>query len=134
MNKNKETIIVGDLNCNYLVKSAQKEIKDALSLNGFKQVINMPTRTTATSRTLVDIIATTHPNRVEANSLSDHDLMGVIRKLHCMKFKPGKIVCRDYSKFNISEVKMDLHNASWEHVSMEMDFNSEWINFKSIIS
>lgn len=51
----------------------------------------MPTRTTATSKTLIDVIATTHPNRiersiVEANSLSDHDLTGVIRKLHCMKF------------------------------------------------
>lgn len=43
----------------------------------------MPTRTTATSKTLIDVIATTHPNRiersiVEANSLSDHDLTGVI--------------------------------------------------------
>ena len=67
----------------------------------------MPTRTTATSKTIIDIIATTHPDRiegsiVEANSLSDHYLTGVIRKLHCMKFKPRMIVCRDYSKFNIS--------------------------------
>ena len=51
-----------------------------------------------------------------------------------MKFQPRKIVCRDYSKFNISEVKMDLHNAPWDQVSMEMEFINAWINFKSIIS
>lgn len=93
VNENKETIIAGDLNCNYLIKNDQREIKDALRLNGFKQVIDRPTRITATSKTLIDIIATTHPNRiersiVEANSLSDHDVTGVVRKLHCVKFKP----------------------------------------------
>ena len=99
VNENKETIIAGDLNCNYLIKNDQREIKDALRLNGFKQVIDRPTRITATSKTLIDIIATTHPNRiersiVEANSLSDHDVTGVVRKLHCVKFKPRKIYCR----------------------------------------
>ena len=139
VNENKETIIAGDLNCNYLIKNDQREIKDALRLNGFKQVIDRPTRITATSKTLIDIIATTHPNRiersiVEANSLSDHDVTGVVRKLHCVKFKPRKIYCRDYTKFNISEFKEDLHNASWDPVSMQLDFNSAWINFKSLIS
>ena len=100
VNENKETIITSDLNCNYLIKNDQKEIKDSINLNGFKQLIDQPTRTTSTSKTLIDIIATTHPNRiekaiVEANSFSDHDLTGVIRKLNFTKFKPRKIYCHD---------------------------------------
>ena len=67
VNENKETIIAGDLNCNYLIKNNKKEIKDAINLNGLKQLIDQPTRTTSTSQTLIDIIATTHPNRIEKN-------------------------------------------------------------------
>ena len=84
--KNKETIIAGDLNCNYLIKNDQRENKDAIQLNGLKQLIDQPTRTTLTSKTLINITAMTYPNKleitmVEANSFSDHDLTGVVRKL-----------------------------------------------------
>ncbi len=139
VNENKETIIAGDLNCNYLIKNDQKEIKDAINLNGFKQLIDQPTRTTSTSKTLIDIIAMTHPNRiekaiVEANSFSDHDLTGVIRKLNFMKFKPRKIYCHDYSQYNKSEFKKDLHDAPWDHMLSELNLNNAWCIFKKLFT
>ncbi len=42
----KEVIITGDLNCDYLLPSKHKTIKNCLKLNGLKQVINQSTRIT----------------------------------------------------------------------------------------
>ena len=42
VNQNKETIIAGDLNCNYLVANDHKDIKDIIKINGLKQVIKTP--------------------------------------------------------------------------------------------
>ena len=53
--ENKEAIILGDSNCDYLNRLNNKEIKDVLLGHGFKQVITMPTRITRESSTLIDI-------------------------------------------------------------------------------
>ena len=93
--ENKETIIAGDLNCNYLGQDDHKNIKDLFHINGLKQIIKQPTRVTENSSTLIDIILTTYENRiynsiVYPNSFSDHELIGVIRKLHIQKYQPQK--------------------------------------------
>ena len=49
--ENKEAILTGDLNCNYLVHNNQKEMKEILSRNKLKQLIKQPTRITETSKT-----------------------------------------------------------------------------------
>ena len=53
---------------------------------------------------------------VYANSFSDHDLVGVIRKMHVKKFVPRKVFVRDYSNydkdaFNISYVILRGENS-----------------------
>ena len=42
--ENKEIIIIGDINCNYLDNNNNKEVKELLALNGFIQLVNNPTR------------------------------------------------------------------------------------------
>ena len=49
--ENKEAILTGDLNCNYLVHNNQKEMKETLCRNKLKQLIKQPTRITETSKT-----------------------------------------------------------------------------------
>ena len=51
--ENKETIIMGDLDCNYQDKTDHKELKDLLSSFGMKQMIKAPTRITRLSSTLI---------------------------------------------------------------------------------
>ena len=85
--ENKEILLAGDLNCNYLVPNYHKEIKDIIRINGLKQLIELPTRITKRTKTLIDIIATTDKTRFLAsivfpNSFSDHDLTGIVRKMH----------------------------------------------------
>eukprot|EP00112_Aurelia_sp_Birch-Aquarium-sp1_P015852 Seg3541.2 transcript_id=Seg3541.2/GoldUCD/mRNA.D3Y31 product="hypothetical protein" protein_id=Seg3541.2/GoldUCD/D3Y31 len=138
-NENKETILAGDLNCNYLVPNDHKEIKDALRINGFKQLIQSSTRTTRKAKTLIDIIATTDKTKicnsiVYANSFSDHDLSGIVRKMHVQKFVPKTILTRDFSKYNKEAFKDDLQNVDWVEVLQTGEINERinagWDLFK----
>ena len=51
--ENKETIIAGDLNCNYCVPNDQFEIKDTIKSYGLHQLIKSETRITKQSQTLI---------------------------------------------------------------------------------
>ena len=46
---NKEAILMGDFNVNYNSHSCNKEFKSIITANGFKQLINEPTRVTDTT-------------------------------------------------------------------------------------
>ena len=92
--ENKECILSGDINCNYLVPSDHKEIKSILSYFGLKQLISSPTRITRESKTLIDVICSNVPHniisvRVIPAGLSDHELNNV-------KFNPRIITCRNF--------------------------------------
>ena len=135
--ENKEIVIMGDLNVDFLKKSSNKAIREILLTNGLKQVIEFATRTTSTSKTLIDIIATTHEDNickqiVIGNSISDHDLTGVIRKINCKKYTPKIIKARNFSKYDIEIFKQDLSNAPWDHIYNINDVNTAWRFFKSI--
>ena len=109
-NENKELIVTGDLNCDYLVPEDHKTIKQVFKGSGMKRVINSPTRITLHSHTLIDVVLTTHSERIAnhivyPSSLSDHDLIGIIRKIDIQKFKPRNILCHDYSRYNRDDFK-----------------------------
>lgn len=90
-NENKESIIMGDLNVNYLIDNDHQEIKDIFKDNGFMQIIENPTRVTHTSATLIDIVQVNNKRNISYNSvipagLSDHDLILCVRKIHNITF------------------------------------------------
>ena len=58
----KEVIILGDLNSDYLVKNDNVNVKNVIAINGFKQLIDKPTRVTKNSKSCIDIIATNNGN------------------------------------------------------------------------
>ena len=137
--ENKETIVVGDLNCNYLNNADHKSIKQILQLHGLKQIIKQPTRITSRSKSLIDIICTTHENRIPkhtviANSISDHDIVGITRKMNCLKFKPRKINIRSCTNYNVSQFKIDLREIPWETLIDENDVQSSWNSFKQTLT
>ena len=113
--ENKETILLGDMNADYLQQSKDKNIKRIISTNSLKQVIEKPTRVTKDSSTLIDIIATSHEQNIlktmtYTNSISDHDLVGMIMKKNNRKFKSRTIYTRNYAKYNEANYKSDLRN------------------------
>ena len=83
--EDKETILLGDLNFDYLRQRNNKEIKYIINVNGLKQIIKAPTTITKDSKTFIDVIATTHEQNIansitHVNSISDHDLVGIVMK------------------------------------------------------
>ena len=57
----KEVSLLGDINCNYLVKKNNTEVKSIFTY-GLKQLIIVATRITEESSTLIDVIITNEPS------------------------------------------------------------------------
>ena len=97
----------------------------------------MPTRMARESSTLIDIIATTHEQNLfkhitYSSCISDHELIGAIRKINCSKFVPRKIRTRSFAHFHVTGYK-DLKNASWYQVYNITNPNTAWNKFKQIL-
>ena len=74
-----ETILLGDINANYAIKTNKKELRRLIKHHGLREVIAKPTRIAKETSTLVDIIATTHDQNFSKQatfrkSPSDHDI------------------------------------------------------------
>ena len=110
--KNKETILIGDMNCDYLKRSHHKNIKYIISGTVLNNYSKTATRITQESRTLIDIITTTREDRIEkhitiGNSISNHDLIGINGKMNCTKYKPRRIFTRSYAKYDKPAFQFD---------------------------
>ena len=102
---NKETVILGDLNCNYLDNKNNLLIKDLFKLRGYKETIKTATWIAKDSSTFIDVILTNPPhNMINANSiissLSDHNVIKWVNKLNNIKLNPRTIKCRDYKNYD----------------------------------
>ena len=92
--ENLETIMCGDFNINYKVPNDHIDLKNLISLHGFTQLIKSFTRVTKKSKTLIDLFFTTDKSKIAdsvlyENSVSDHSLIGVNRKINCKSY-PSK--------------------------------------------
>ena len=133
--ENKETILTGDLNCNYLVRNDHEEIKEILYRKKLKQLIKQPTRITETSKTLIDIIFTINERTasdtvVEPSAITDHDLMGINRKMNCQKYIHRKLFTRDYKNYDENAYRRELSSTDWNLLFSNYDFNLSWNAFK----
>ena len=85
--ENKELILMGDLNFNFIKKSSDADIQSIIDVNGLKQMVKDPTRITRESSTLIGVICTNKPQSITRDDvipacLSDHELIGCVRKLN----------------------------------------------------
>ena len=137
--ENKETIILGDVNYDFMKVNDNKGVKDILKCYGMKQMIKSPTRITPTTKSLIDIIATTHEEHVHShivtgNPISDHELIGLIRKMNCKIYKPGTVITRNYAKYNKYLFRQELKGMPWYKVTSNIDLNTAWNCFKTMFS
>ena len=103
--KHKECIIMGDTIINYLDKNNHNDIKDIFMLNDYKQLVTKATRIIENSKTLIDTIFTNKPENISKtytiqNSLSDHDMVGCVRKLNHLKYESKILHCRNYKAYD----------------------------------
>jgi exonuclease III len=119
--ENKELILMGDLNCNFLKKSSDADIKSIKDVNGLMQMVKDPTRITRESSTLIDVVCTNKPQNITRVDvipacLSDHELIGCVRKLNSHSFKPCTIKTRDYKNYSQEDLCFDLRQLGFESV------------------
>ena len=117
--ENKEIIILGDMNCNYDHINDHRDIKQLLLNFGFRQLINKPTRTTENTSTLIDVILTNSPDKIVHNDvilchLSDHDMIGAIRKQKQQKHQPKVIITRNFKRYNADTVRNEIKIIDWK--------------------
>ena len=85
------------IGCNYLDKKDQLNIKTIIHTFSFKQLIKSATRITSSCKSLIDVICSNKPQNISTikvipADLSDHELIGCVRKLHHRKFLHGLLL------------------------------------------
>ena len=103
--QNKESIIMGDINCdlNTPLNNNTKHLNNILNSFGYSQLINDATKTTKTTFTIIDQIITNRPDIISSSGvrpcgISDHDALFLIRNIRASKLKalPKVITVRKY--------------------------------------
>jgi len=139
--ENKETIILGDFNCDHLNETSNDGntvlLKVLNTIYGFEQLINEPTRTTQTSSTLIDLVLTNHPEKITKSGvvqlgISDHDLIYCVRKINRnLKHGHKEINYRNFKSFDIEIFKECLRQAPWDQFYSCNDANKAWELWKN---
>jgi len=133
--RKKEILMVGEINANYLLRQrddgASRELKNVLKSMTLSQLVRDPTRITKTSKSLIDVILSTHPQNIPFTvvvpvGLSDHFMVGCVRKMNSLKFQARAVTGRTYSKYHKDSFVNDLKNVSWEAVFDSTNVNDAW--------
>ena len=139
--QNKESIIIGDINCDIdtPLDNNTRHLSCILNSFGYNQLIKEPTRTTSTTSTIIDHIMTNRPDVVSSSGvkpcgISDHDVLYLIRNARAPKLKipPKTINIRNYKRFNIQEFQHDLKGIPMEHIQLvSKDVDEVWLRWKA---
>ena len=129
--ENKEITIMGDVNCDYFVKDDHKEVKHIFTAFGLKQLVTKPTRITENSSTLIDVVLTNTPENISQcdtllSSLSDHEMIGFIRKKVVTKYAPKRITSRNYKNYNPEIIQTEFNSVDWTPPMECNDSNKCW--------
>ena len=101
--RNKKVFILGDFNDNILDKG--NKLSKIIKTNNLTQMIEVPTRTTSTSATLLDLIITNEPQVVLSHDvvpqvIADHDLISAVINIRKPR-KPTVIkTVRDFRNYD----------------------------------
>ena len=138
----KESILMGDLNCDLLCESNNntKNLRRLLFTYGFSQLIKEPTRTTSNSRTIIDHIITNRTDLVSSSGIiycgiSDHDVVFMQKKMRRPKLRlpPKTISVRNFKHFDRNEFLDDLKLADFDEIkNYSNDANEMWLLWKSL--
>ena len=103
-----------------------------------KQLIKEATRITKDTSSLIDIIAVSNPVNIAQSEvipcdISDHEIIGFVRKLNRQKYVPRTISCRDFKKYNPAAFRETLSNSDWNTIYEQNDVNSAWLKMKAVL-
>ena len=137
--ENKEILVLGDLNCNYLINSEHKEIKHIITASGLKQLITSPMRITNQSSTLIDVICSIESKIISITKVipmgrSEHETVLYARKLDNIKQPSRDITCRNFSNYNPALYCDDIKIEDFDQLHSQTCITSAIEKFNSILS
>ena len=123
--KYEHCVIMGDMNVDFLkpesppFKFFNSYVTEPFALT---QVIDEPTRITASSSTLIDLMLTSNPENVKTHGvvdtpgISDHCLIFMAYSVKKPKFKAKMVTKRDFRNFDADKFKEDMSVAPWGNI------------------
>ena len=133
-------ILLGDWNTDFLSKRQAtipecKQLKALFKCLQFSQLIKDPTRITADSQSLIDLIATNNPQNIKDSGvisagLSDHEMTFCMRKINWQKAPPQMKIFRNYAKYDRDDFCEDLKKIDFDCSMDNTDVNELWHSFK----
>ena len=119
-----ETNIISDFNYDISANPQNHQTKNFLELCNlcqYSQLIQVPTRVTASSSTLIDLFLTDNPCKfshhgVSHIGISDHSLIYAVRKSFISTGAPTIINSRQLRNFDPTMFRRDLALAPWQSV------------------
>lgn len=115
---------LGDFNIDLLNSGSNisDDVSNVLYSMGLRQVVNEPTRITATSVTLIDFILTTcedliaEVTTVHVPEVSDHELISCVVNVNTCRQRSTYKSGRDFKHFNFQQFQYDLQSIPWRAV------------------
>ena len=94
-------------------------------------MVKNPTRITKNTETSIDLIFCSHPDRVIKtntipSSLSDHEMVGLTRKINCLKYRQRTIITRNFANYSQDDYCADINSAPWTQVFSQNNVNDAW--------
>ena len=138
--KSDHIIILGDFNVN-LLKTKKHVLFDLCATYGLSQIVNMPTRVTETSITLIDHIYVSNESNVSEKivskfNISDHYPTGLTWKLGCLRnsnHTDNHHIIR-YRKLPDYDVICNFIYDNMEAVTNIQDLDSKVLNFNNVVN
>ena len=107
----KETLLLGDMNCDDLANVSKNPLKHILCSK-----CKIPTRDTKDSKFLTDIILSNFPQNlpkpiVVESGLSDHHMVGTVREINSLNHRHRLNTCRNFKHYDKEKFIGDLKNV-----------------------
>ena len=137
-----ELLLIGDMNMDMYSNEDEDRFPNS-NLADFCQrfclvnKITEPTRVTDKTKTLIDVILTSHQERYStAGSLSlgvsDHDLVFIVRKNKLVRPKPRLIEFRSMKNFDHSKFLADLKKVPWDTAYLYDNADDVWEHWSTL--
>ena len=140
--KRKEILFIGDFNMDMLSRKDNPQ-GPSQELSGFcdqiclTNVIRNPTRVTNSSKSLLDVILVSHPERYETSGnlhlgISDHDLVYTVKKLRLPKPKARTIEFRSLKNLDNEAFISDLKSIPWDSSYTFDNVDDVWAHWEKL--
>ena len=139
--KNQEILLCGDFNCCFLhAKRGDpdcKQLKSLFRCFDLKQLITKPTRINKDTKSLIELIAISHPQNIRdhgviTSHLSDHELVYCVCKINWRKAPSQIKIFRNYTNYDSIKFCADLRGVDWSIPNGQAaSVENQWSEFKT---